>query len=81
MENKELSRTHDALVTDAAKLKQNVTKVAEDVKDHAAAHVHFVKDKASDTLEKIADYARENPLHIAAAAFVLGLFIGFTRRK
>jgi ElaB/YqjD/DUF883 family membrane-anchored ribosome-binding protein len=81
MESKEISQTHDALVSDTAKLKKSVSKVAEDVKDHATAHVNFVKDKATDTIEKIADYARENPLHIAAGAFALGLFIGFTRRK
>jgi ElaB/YqjD/DUF883 family membrane-anchored ribosome-binding protein len=81
MESKDISETREALVSDASKLKENVGQIAQDVKDHATAHVDFVRDKANDTFQKLSDYAREKPLHLAGAAFVLGLFIGYTRRK
>ena len=81
MPNKDISETRDTLVNDANKLKENVGQVAQDVKDHATAHVDFVKTKANDTLQGITDYVRENPLHLAAVSFALGLFIGYTRRR
>jgi ElaB/YqjD/DUF883 family membrane-anchored ribosome-binding protein len=81
MEGKDISATRDALVSDASKLKENVGQIAQDMKDHATAHVDFVWDKASDTIQRISDYARQNPLHLAGAAFALGLFLGYTRRK
>jgi ElaB/YqjD/DUF883 family membrane-anchored ribosome-binding protein len=81
MESKDISETRETLASDTEKLRKHVGKVAADVKDHATAHVDFVKDKTSDTIQNIADYARENPLHLAAAAFALGLVVGYTRRK
>jgi ElaB/YqjD/DUF883 family membrane-anchored ribosome-binding protein len=81
MESDEITKTRAALSKDTTALKRDINKIATDVKDHATAHVDFVKDKAGDTFERVSDYARENPLHLVVAAFALGLFIGFTRRK
>jgi ElaB/YqjD/DUF883 family membrane-anchored ribosome-binding protein len=81
MENKEISQTHDALVEDAAKLKKNVSKIADDAKEHALAHVNAVKSRANDQVEKAFDYVREHPVHALLGAFALGLFVGITRRR
>lgn len=76
-----ISDTRQALVDDAVELKRNVGQIAQDVKEHATAHVDFVKDRANDSYQRACDHARENPLHLIAAAFFFGLVIGFTRRK
>lgn len=81
MNTDKITDTREALVKDTTTLKRDVEKIATDVKNHATAHVDFVKDKATDSFQRVSDYARENPLHLVAAAFALGLFIGFTRRK
>jgi ElaB/YqjD/DUF883 family membrane-anchored ribosome-binding protein len=81
MESDKITKTRDTLTKDTAALKRDVNKIATDVKDHATAHVDYVKDKASATLERVSDYTRENPLILIAGAFALGLVIGFTRRK
>jgi len=81
MENDKITKTREAIFNDTVALKRDVNQIATDVRDHASAHVDFVKGKASDSFQKVCDYARENPLHLVAAAFALGLFIGFTRRK
>ena len=81
MNTDRITQTRDALANDAASLKRDVEKIANDARDHATAHVDFVKGKATDSFQRVSDYARENPLHLVAAAFALGLFIGFTRRK
>ncbi len=81
MNTNTITHTREALVNDASALKRDVEKIAGDVKNHATAHVDFVKGKATDSFQRVSDYARENPLHLVAAAFALGLFLGFTRRK
>ena len=81
MNTDKITDTREALVKDTTALKRDVEKIATDVKNHATAHVDFVKDRATDSFQRVSDYARENPLHLVAAAFALGLFLGFTRRK
>ena len=81
MNNNAITTTRETLIDDAETLKRDVGQVAQDVRKHANSHVDFVRNKASDSLQRISDYVRENPLCVVGAAFALGLFVGFTRRK
>ena len=81
MENDKITNTRETLVKDADDLKRNVGKVAQDVKEHATAHVDFVKDHANDTYQQLSNYARENPIQVVAGAFVLGFVIASWRRR
>jgi ElaB/YqjD/DUF883 family membrane-anchored ribosome-binding protein len=78
---KDIASTRETLINDTTKLKENVGQIAQDVRDHASAHVDFVKGKANDSVSQLVDYARENPLHVVGGAFALGLIVGFALRK
>lgn len=81
MNNDTITTTRETLGDDAETLKKDVDQMAQDIKKHATAHVDFVKDKASNSLQRAGDYARENPLYVVGGAFALGFFMGLIRRK
>jgi hypothetical protein len=81
MENHTTSQTRDALLQDVGKLKRNAAQVAQDVKDHAAAHVDETKQRVTDTVLTIRESLTTHPLSLLAVGFVVGLLLGFRLRR
>jgi ElaB/YqjD/DUF883 family membrane-anchored ribosome-binding protein len=73
--------TREALLNDVGTLKRDAIRVAQDVQNHANAHVGETKKRVNDTIQ----YARENvvahPFTILGVGFVLGLLVGFRLRR
>jgi ElaB/YqjD/DUF883 family membrane-anchored ribosome-binding protein len=75
------SETRQALVKDVDKLKQNAVQIAQDVRDHASAHVDETKQRVTDTYVNAREALTENPLAILGIGFVLGLIVGLKLRS
>jgi ElaB/YqjD/DUF883 family membrane-anchored ribosome-binding protein len=89
MENHTASaRTHQTLVKDIGKLKdnalqfkENALQVAQDVKNHAAAHVGDTRQRLTDTVVTTREYMVSHPLSLLGAGFVVGLLFGLRLRR
>jgi ElaB/YqjD/DUF883 family membrane-anchored ribosome-binding protein len=75
------SETRQTLVNDVDKLKRNAVQVAQDVRDHASAHVGETKQRVTDTYVTARETLTDNPLAILGIGFVLGLIVGLKLRS
>jgi len=81
MENSTTSKTHDILLKDVNKLKRDAVQVAEDVRDHATAHVDETKQRVTDTIQTVRENLATNPLALLGIGFAAGLLLGFRFRR
>jgi ElaB/YqjD/DUF883 family membrane-anchored ribosome-binding protein len=81
MENHTTSKTREALLHDVDKLKRNAVQVAQDVRDHATAHVDETKQRVTDTILTVRETLTTHPLSLLGIGFVMGLFFGLRFRR
>jgi len=81
MENHTTSDTRAALLKDVDKLKRNAVQVAQDVREHATAHVDETKQRVSDTVQSLRDNLTEQPLTLLGIGFAVGLLVGLRLRR
>ncbi len=88
MENSTASLTRETLTKDIGKLKdnalqlkENAFQIAQDVKDHAAAHVDDTRKRVTDTFVTTREYMTAHPLSLLGAGFVVGLLFGLRLRR
>jgi ElaB/YqjD/DUF883 family membrane-anchored ribosome-binding protein len=74
-------KTRDALVKDVGKLKNDAARVAQDVRDHATAHVDETRQRVSDTILTIREGLTTHPLTLIGMGFAFGLLLGFRFRR
>jgi ElaB/YqjD/DUF883 family membrane-anchored ribosome-binding protein len=79
--NNSTTDTREALVKDVAKLKQDATQIAQDVKAHAQAHVDKTKKRFNDAVGNAQATLAAHPLAILATGLVLGYIFGARRRR
>ena len=72
-----LVKDGQAFVQDVDKLKRDAAQIAEDVRDHANAHVMQTRQRVADTVELVRDTFNANPLALVGAGVAAGLFLGF----
>jgi ElaB/YqjD/DUF883 family membrane-anchored ribosome-binding protein len=68
-------------VQDVDKLKRDAVQIAEDVRDHANAHVLQTRQRITDTVGIVRDTFTTNPLALVGVGVALGLFLAFTLRR
>jgi len=76
MENHATTKTRETLLHDVDKLKRTAAQVAQDVRDHATAHVDETKQRVTDTFETVRENLVTHPLSLLGIGFVVGLFFG-----
>ena len=81
MENLTTSKTREALLQDVGKLKRDAVRVAQDVQDHAVAHVDETKQKVSDAILTVRDTLTTHPMSLLGVGFAVGLLVGFRFRR
>ncbi len=74
-------KTRDALLKDVDKLKRNAVQVAEDVRDHASAHVGATRQRVADTVQTVRETLENNPLALIGIGFALGVLLTFRFRR
>jgi hypothetical protein len=77
MENLTTSKTREVLLQDVGKLKRDAVRVAQDVQDHATAHVDETKQKVTDTILTVRDTLTTHPISLLGVGFAVGLLVGF----
>jgi ElaB/YqjD/DUF883 family membrane-anchored ribosome-binding protein len=68
-------------VKDVDKLKRDAIQIAEDVREHANAHVMQNKQRVTDTLGFVRDTFNANPWALVGAGVAVGIFLGFALRR
>jgi ElaB/YqjD/DUF883 family membrane-anchored ribosome-binding protein len=77
MENNSPStETRNALVKDVDKLKEDVTQVAKDVRNHATARLDEVRQSVNDNVEAFQQTLTSHPLTLLGIGFAFGFFFG-----
>lgn len=81
MQNNLTSKTRDALVQDVGKLKRNAVQVAQDVQEHAAAHVDQTKQRVTDAIQTAQEALTTHPLALLGIGFGIGFLFGLRFRR
>ena len=81
MENHTISKTRQILRHDVDKLKRNAVQVAQDVRDHAAAHVDETQQRVNDTYLILQENLTTHSLSLLGIGFVIGVLVGFRFRR
>jgi len=81
MENHTTAKTREALLEDVAKLKRDAVQVAQDVRDHATAHVDETKQQVTATILTVREKIVTHPLSIFGVGFAIGFFLGIRCRR
>jgi ElaB/YqjD/DUF883 family membrane-anchored ribosome-binding protein len=81
MENHTPDSTRKTLLKDVDTLKRDAVQVAQDVKDHAAAHVDQTRQQVTDTIQSVRDNVAEKPWTLLGVGFALGLVVGWRLRR
>jgi ElaB/YqjD/DUF883 family membrane-anchored ribosome-binding protein len=81
MKNNTTTDTRQALVNDVNRLKGDALQVAQDVRDHANAHVDETRQRVTDTYLSVREDVISHPLSLLGVGFVLGLVMGFRLRR
>ena len=81
MKNHSTSDTRKALLEDVDQLKRSATQIAQDVRDHASAHVDETKERVSDLFEAAKENLTTHPLTLLGIGFGVGLLFGLRLRR
>ena len=81
MQTSPTKKTRDVLLHDVDKLKSNAIQVAQDVRDHATAHVDKTKQRVSDTILTVRESLATHPMTLFGIGFAVGLLVGFQIRR
>jgi ElaB/YqjD/DUF883 family membrane-anchored ribosome-binding protein len=81
MQNHSVEKTRKALFEDVDKLKRSASQVAQDVRDHASAHVGETKQRVNDTILTLRENLTTRPLALIGLGVGLGLLLGFRFRR
>jgi ElaB/YqjD/DUF883 family membrane-anchored ribosome-binding protein len=81
MENHTTSKTRQTLLHDVDKLKRNAVQIAEDVRDHATAHIDETKQRVTDTIQTVRENLTTHPLSLLGIGFAVGLLWGLRVRR
>ncbi len=80
MQNHTTDATRQNLIKDVDKLKGTAVKVAQDVKEHAAAHVDQARQQVTDKIQSVRDNFAEKPWTLVGIGFAVGLLVGLRLR-
>ena len=75
------SETKDNLVKDVGQLKSDVTKIAQDAKAHAHAHVDEARQRVNDAIATLQAQLAAHPFAILGTGLLLGYIFGRRRRR
>ena len=78
MEKNPTAETSEALVKDVQALKEDLNRIASDLKHHAGAHVEATRQLLNEKVKLAKEAAAARPLLILGAGFILGYL--FARR-
>ena len=81
MENHKPSETREILRKDVNRLKDNVSQVIQDIRNHAAAHVDETKQRVNNVVAATRENVMAHPMSLVGAGFALGLFLGLRFRR
>jgi ElaB/YqjD/DUF883 family membrane-anchored ribosome-binding protein len=81
MEDHMTDKTRDTLLKDVGKLKRDAVQIAQDVRDHATAHVDETKQKVTDGLQAVRDHLNTHPLAVLGVVFAAGVLFGLRMRR
>ena len=81
MQNHTTDSTRAALQKDVDKLKRNAVEVAQDVKDHATAHVDQTRKQVTDTIQSVRDNVADKPWTLLGVGFAVGVLVGLRLRR
>jgi ElaB/YqjD/DUF883 family membrane-anchored ribosome-binding protein len=81
MENHTTDSTRKTLLKDVDELKRDAVQVAQDVKDHATAHVNQTKQQVVDKIQSVRDNFAEKPWTLIGIGFAVGLLVGVRLRR
>jgi ElaB/YqjD/DUF883 family membrane-anchored ribosome-binding protein len=81
MENNKTAETRDVLIKDVNRLKENAVQIAQDVRDHAAAHVDDTKAMVRGAIASARENVMAHPMSLVGAGFALGLLLGMRFRR
>jgi len=73
--------TRETLFKDVDKLKRNAVQVAQDVRDHATAHVDETKQRFTDTIESARENLVTHPFTLLGIGFAVGVLVGLRLRS
>jgi len=71
------TQTRDALIHDIDKLKNNASQVAQDLRNHASAHL----DERRHQIESVRDNLVARPFTLLGIGFGVGLLLGLRLRS
>jgi len=77
MENTTTLKTREALINDVDKLKRDAAQVAQDVRNHANAHVDETKRRMNETILTVRESLTSHPFTLLGIGFVFGFLFGF----
>jgi ElaB/YqjD/DUF883 family membrane-anchored ribosome-binding protein len=77
MENNTTLKTREALVSDVDKLKRDAVQVAQDVRDHANAHVDETRQRVNETILTVRENLTSHPFALLGIGFAFGFLFGF----
>ena len=81
MENHTTSKTREALFQDVDKLKRDAVQVAQDVRNHATAHVDETKQRVTHAIQTARETLTTHPLTLLGIGFGIGLILGVRIRR
>jgi len=70
------SQTRKTLLKDVGNLKRDAVQIAQDVQDHASAHVDETRQRVSETINTVRETLVANPFALLGVGFAIGLFLG-----
>ena len=73
--------TRQAIVKDVDRLKRDTLQIAQDVRQHANAHIDETKQRVTDGVEMVRDLVNAHPLALAGIAFAIGMLTGLALRN
>jgi ElaB/YqjD/DUF883 family membrane-anchored ribosome-binding protein len=76
-----VAKTRETLIKDVDKLKRDAFQVAEDVREHAGAHVDQGRQRINDTYDTVRETLTNNPLALVGIGFALGILLSFRFRR
>lgn len=76
-----LVKDSQLFVKDVDQLKRDALQIAEDVRDHANAHVTQTRQRVADTLGLVRETVSTNPWALVGAGVALGIFLGLAFRR
>jgi ElaB/YqjD/DUF883 family membrane-anchored ribosome-binding protein len=79
--NHNTARTRAALLQDVGELKRSAAQVAQDVREHAVAHVDETRQRVAQATSALRERMTTNPLALVGIGFVVGFLLALRIRS